>query len=376
MMAYGMPAWARAFGALRRGCRAKTMGYAPEPGLTHPTVFFAGAAAGGSGFGAHFATTLDRALATRVTVIICTAGRPKMLAACLTSVVGQAPPDGAIVDVLVVDNNPRPTVEDIVTTAAAGARFLMRVVHEPLAGIPQARNRGIDEALKGGADWIVFIDDDEVADADWLANLLAAARRFGADVVQGRLTRVYPDRLPPFVLAANHSTRRDGQELTVAYTHNVALAAWLVDPARGGLRFDEALRFTGGSDSRFFRKAHQAGAKIVAADSAVVREVQATERLTLGWQLRREFRIGAGMARTEVALDLPARERKQTPLQMIYRMVRSLVFLVASPLMLFGGVRRFERFVARALNTIASAAGGFAGLYGKLPDPYRKLDGY
>ena len=313
---------------------------------------------------------------TRVSIAICTAGRPVMLGGCLRSVVGQEPPEGCDVAVVVVDNNPAPTVGDTVAGIAAGSRFPLRTVHEPEPGIPQARNRAIGEALKGGADWLVFIDDDEVAEPGWLARLIEAGIAHKADVIQGKLVKIYPERMPWFVLPTNHSPRREGQEMTVAYTHNVAVAAWLFDPARGALRFDETLRFTGGSDSRFFRAAHKIGAKIVAADRSVVTEVQAPERLTLGWQLAREFRMGAGAARTEKALALPASERKRTPLQLVYRIVRSVVFIILSPLTLVLGVERFNRTVGKALMTIAASAGGFAGLYGKLPDPYRKLDGY
>lgn len=313
---------------------------------------------------------------TRILVAICTAGRPKMLGACLASVATQEMPANATAEVVVVDNNRAPTVAPIVATASAGSAIPMRTVHEPEPGIPQARNRAIDEALRAGVDWLVFIDDDEEAEPGWLARLIEAGIAFAADAVQGKLTKIYPERLPLFVQAVNHSSRQDGQELSVAYTHNVALARRLFDPAGLGLRFDETLRYTGGSDSRFFRAAHKMGAKIVAADRSVVTERQAVDRLTLRWQLAREFRMGAGAARTEVALALPRAERKRTPLQLAYRILRSIVFIVLSPLTLVLGWKRFERTVGRALLATASSLGGFAGLYGKLPDPYRKLDGY
>lgn len=313
---------------------------------------------------------------TKILVAICTAGRPKMLGACLASVATQEMPANASAEVVVVDNNRAPTVAPIVEGAAAGSAIPMRTVHEPEPGIPQARNRAIDEALASGADWLVFIDDDEEAEPGWLARLIEAGVGFKADAVQGKLTKLYPERLPPFVLATNHSPRRDGQELAVAYTHNVAIARRVFDPGALGLRFDESLRYTGGSDSRFFRAAHKLGARIVAADRSVVTERQAPDRLTLRWQLAREFRMGAGAARTEVALDLPRAERKRTPFQLAYRILRSILFIVLSPLTLILGWKRFERTVGRALLTIASSLGGFAGLYGKLPDPYRKLDGY
>ena len=313
---------------------------------------------------------------SRITVAICTAGRPVMLGDCLKSVTGQEMPAGFDAEIVVIDNNPAPSVGDMVAAIAAASPLPLRTVHEPQPGIPQARNRAIDEARASGADWLVFIDDDEVARPGWLARLIEAAIAHGADVVQGKLVKLYPERMPWFVIETNHAPRKEGQEMSVAYTHNVAVAAWIFDPGRGALRFDEALRFAGGSDSRFFRAARKLGAKIVATDRSVVTEIQAPQRLNLRWQLAREFRVGAGAAQTEKALDLPRQERKRTPPQLVYRILRSVVFLILSPLTLVFGVRRFERTVGKALATIASSAGGFAGLRGKLPAPYRTRDGY
>ena len=59
----------------------------------------------------------------------------------------------------------------------------------------------------------------------------------------GKLIKIYPDRLPLFVLPTNYPARREGESLEVAYTHNVAFRAWLAAPDKGGLRFDESLRF-------------------------------------------------------------------------------------------------------------------------------------
>ncbi|WP_421723933.1 glycosyltransferase family 2 protein [Bauldia sp.] len=313
---------------------------------------------------------------TKVCITICTAGRPRMLADCLHSVADQEPPEDCSVTLVVIDNNPTPQVGEIVRDATADARFPVALVHEAEPGIPHARNRGLIEALARGADWIVCIDDDEIADAGWLKNLIAAGETHQADVVQGKLVKIYPDRLPLFVMPTNYPDRNEGQPLDVAYTHNVAFRSWLVAPDRGNLRFDEGLRFTGGSDSHFFRRARKIGAKIVATDKSVVRETQVPERLSLKWQLRREYRVGAGMARSETTLGVPRRQRRRKPGQLVFRIVRMIVTIILSPLMLVFGFERFEATVAAAIRKLAASLGALSAHLGRLPTPYRKLDGH
>ena len=58
----------------------------------------------------------------------------------------------------------------------------MHYVHEPAAGVANARNAGMTQATGG---LIAFLDDDEEASPGWLAALIEAQRRFDADVVFG-----------------------------------------------------------------------------------------------------------------------------------------------------------------------------------------------
>ncbi len=299
-----------------------------------------------------------------------------MLSECLKSVTAQALPEGADVALIVIDNNPTPQASAVVDGIAAQAPFPVTLVHEPEPGIPHARNRGIDEALARGADWIVCIDDDEIADPDWLKRLIEAGAAYKADVVLGKLIKIYPERLPLFVLPTNYPARQEGEELEVAYTHNVAFASWLVRPDKGALRFDERLRFAGGSDSHFFRRARKIGARIVATEKSIVRETQVPERLNLAWQLRREYRVGAGMARSETTLDTPRRRRRRKPGQLVFRIFRMVVTILLSPLLLIFGFKRFEETVAKAMRKLAASAGALSAHLGRLPNPYRKLDGY
>lgn len=299
-----------------------------------------------------------------------------MLTDCLRSVVTQEVPQDISVDLVVVDNNQVPTVGPILDALRPESRFPIHHIHEMEPGIPVARNRGLEEALALKADWIVIIDDDEIAEPAWLSSLIEAAQTFGADVIQGKLNKIYPKPMPRFVLPINYPPRKEGQPMDVAYTHNVAFQAWLVDPARGGLRFDEQLRYTGGSDSHFFRHANKIGAKIVATERSVVTETQVTDRLSLRWQMSRSFRVGAGMVRSEKALGLAGKKRKRRPTVVVFRILRSIGTLIVSPLVLLFGFRRFESTVAHAFRNLASASGSLVGHFGFLPNPYRKIDGH
>ena len=53
-----------------------------------------------------------------------------------------------------------------------------------------------------------------------------------------------------------------------------------------------------------------------------------------------------------------------------------IVTIILSPLMLVFGFKRFETTVAVAIRKLAASAGALSAHFGRLPDPYRKLDGY
>jgi hypothetical protein len=97
-----------------------------------------------------------------VSVVIATRERPELLRACLRSLpAGEA-------EVLVVDNAPRSDATRRVAEEA-GVRYLV----EPRPGAALARNRGLAEAR---GDIVAFLDDDVVADADWLSATVGGFR--------------------------------------------------------------------------------------------------------------------------------------------------------------------------------------------------------
>jgi glycosyltransferase involved in cell wall biosynthesis len=103
-----------------------------------------------------------------ISVVVCTRGRPQRLGSCLEAVCKQDYPHFELV---VVDNAPTDDqIERIVSELAPDAPMPVRRVVEPVAGLSRARNRGAREAR---GEVIAYIDDDELPDVKWLAELSA-----------------------------------------------------------------------------------------------------------------------------------------------------------------------------------------------------------
>jgi glycosyltransferase involved in cell wall biosynthesis len=106
-----------------------------------------------------------------VTVVVPTHNRSRLLALTLQSVLWQRDVD---LEVVVVDDG---STDDTAEAVAGLGDARVRIVrHERPQGAAAARNRGIEEAT---AEWITFLDDDDLWAPDKLARQLRAARQAG-----------------------------------------------------------------------------------------------------------------------------------------------------------------------------------------------------
>jgi succinoglycan biosynthesis protein ExoM len=211
-----------------------------------------------------------------VAVCVCTFRRAS-LARTLASVRAQVLPPGMGLRVIVADNDDLPSAAGM----AEGAHY----VHAPARNISLARNACLDAA---GGDLVAFIDDDEVAEADWIARAWACLKAHGADAVFGPVRAVYPPETPAWLRAcdfhANLPQVRDGRVET-GHSCNV-----LMRPTSARFRVD--LGRTGGEDTEFFFRLHRAGWRFAICAEAIVTETVTAERLRLGWLIERRFAEG------------------------------------------------------------------------------------
>lgn len=160
--------------------------------------------------------------------------------------------------------------------------------------ISVARNALLDAAE---GDFLIFIDDDEWVEEDWLDRLLDCQREFSAHVVIGPVLPVYPPEAPAWMQKARpHYVPwgERGKRLLTGRGGNTLVDLPLI--RKLGLRFNPALGKTGGEDTDFFSRAAARGAVIIATDDAIVREEVPPSRLSTRYILRRALRAGQSYA--------------------------------------------------------------------------------
>jgi len=227
------------------------------------------------------------ALPVEVSVAICTLRRPDIQHALRSLAVQNA---GALVHmrVIVVDNDDHDGRRAEIVALGRELGLRLNYIHAPRFNISIARNAALDACETR---WLAFIDDDEVAQRDWLANLLNA--RDGHHAVFGIAQAIYPQQGVPGWIGAEdfHSNTMAAQDPPwKGYTCNVLLD---MDFTRShSLRFREELGQIGGEDTLFFRDMYKLGGRLAYAPSAIVEEPTPLSRMTIGWLFKRRFRSG------------------------------------------------------------------------------------
>lgn len=295
----------------------------------------------------------------KVVVSVITFRRPEGLAALLAGLGSlrfeRAAPELAFV---VVDNDPAGSARPVCEAASASLPGPLRYTAEPRRGLSFARNRAVAVALDEAADYLAFVDDDEVPMPDWLDELLRVAAAHRADVVAGRVLRRF-EREPPewvsrggFFLDPRMPT---GTRVRTAATSNVLISNGV--PAGMGAMFDPRFGLTGGEDTHFFLRVAAAGYRIVWADDALVEERVPPERMQLGWILRRAYRVANTWSLCE-------RELSPAPTVLAVRVVKAIGRLVLGVALLVGAPLAGRHVAVRGLWQLAFGAGNLSGLLG------------
>lgn len=226
---------------------------------------------------------------TSVDIAICTFRRPH-LAQTLASLAQIQRESHWEIRVIVADNDDTPSAKPLIEATAATFPFPIVYVHAPSRNISIARNACLAAA---NANWLAFLDDDELVCVNWLSALLSTAERTGACVVLGPVNAIYAESAATWLKqGAFHSTRPvwvQGEIIT-GYAGNALINR--LSPALGGIVFPEAQGRSGGEDTIFFSRVHAGGGMIAFAEDAVATEPVTETRATLKWLLKRQFRAG------------------------------------------------------------------------------------
>lgn len=229
-------------------------------------------------------------------ICIATYRRPTGLSQLLTALASLEVPERWHVETRVVNNDPEGNPVAF-RQSVHRTDILVRTASEPRRNIAHARNTAI---AMGHADVYVFIDDDEIPSAGWLQALLQRFDQGDADAVIGPVIGRVPDTTPRWLVRTGvfdkPGPNHDGPvSWKVGRTSSTLVSAEFI--GRDGLWFDPAYGTSGGSDTDFFRRAYQHGARLVHERRAFVYEDIEPDRCTWQAVLRRRYRAGVVFGR-------------------------------------------------------------------------------
>lgn len=135
-----------------------------------------------------------------ISVVVCTYNRSALLERVLLSLFSQKTA-GAIFEIIVIDNNSADDTAAVVKSLMADSPVNLRYFHESRQGNAYARNAGVQLAE---APVIAFLDDDVIAEANWVSTIKSA---FDGDpklaFVGGKILPVWESE-PPSWLDSSH----------------------------------------------------------------------------------------------------------------------------------------------------------------------------
>lgn len=231
-----------------------------------------------------------------ISVCICTYRRPNRLSRLLAALTRQQGAPG-ITEVVIADNDAEGSARAVVDAARAGAPWPIHYRLQPQRGIARTRNAVIAAA---SGDWLALIDDDELPEPDWLAQLWTVAQASGADGVLGPVFSETPDNAPEWIRRGEFYKRQSFASGSVVPPNNLITGNLLIRAdciRREPGPFDESFNLTGGEDGDLMLRLRNRGARFVWCQEAAVSEDLDRHRLSLRWLLARSLRGGQNHAR-------------------------------------------------------------------------------
>lgn len=314
---------------------------------------------------------------TRVAVCVITYKRPeglKRLLDGLAALTFQETAAPSLLKIVVADNDPAGSARAVCEDILPDYPWPLAYRIEPRRGIPYARNASVALARDApAADFMAFVDDDEVPEPSWLGELLRVQRLHGADVVAGPAVAHLDGQAPGWVerggffRRARFPTGFSPEPVYVA-TNNVLVRSGVLEKvgeANGGKVFDERYAMSGGSDTNLFMRVDRAGYKVVWADGAVVRDRIPASRANARWLLQRSYRFGNTHALCERDLEPSIAARALRVAKAAKQILQGLVLV--PPSVLLG-----RHALVGALRWVCRGAGMLTGVLGIRYQEYRK----
>ena len=207
-------------------------------------------------------------------------------------------------NVVVADDSSNKLVAMLLSEHIARWTFPIKIVNSSSNNISVARNLCMSNA---SGDFLAFIDDDEMADENWLYNFVDLINSSQADAAFGPVDAIYPVESKKWICLAEPFVKyvgKRGDEVATGSTCNAFVRKSIIESLN--LSFRSELGRSGGEDTAFFTEISRGGGKLVASDDALVYERVPVERLTIAHLSKRYIRGGQTYASIFFSLRNPS----------------------------------------------------------------------
>ena len=208
-----------------------------------------------------------------VAVIVPTLRRPESLERALRSLMGQTGVADRLREIVVADNDPEGSACALIERLADESPVPILWRHAPVPGVATARNTALAATT---APLIAFLDDDEAAAPDWLAQLIRGHEALGADVTFSPIRGVTPEGTGWARPYLDRFFGREGPAEDRLIDEPFGCGASLMTRATalpGPAPFDVAADQTGGEDDALFTAVRARGGRFGWAANAWVEEL-------------------------------------------------------------------------------------------------------
>jgi len=268
-------------------------------------------------------------------ICIATYKRPELLRKLLESLFTQNVPGEVFVEIIVVDNDAKETAKNICSEFKNTQKFKLYYLIQPEKNISLTRNKAVHKAI---GEYIFFIDDDEIANPNWMNSLIDALIKYNADGVFGKVISYYEEGVSDWIKKSHFfkvPVEKTGEPSKFTRTGNCVIKTNLLKSLNGP--FDPEFGLTGGEDGILFGKLSASGAKFIFSAEAFVYDFVPKDKANLNYLTKRTFRIGITYTRRII---LSSKFKLATRVYLfikgvLYTLISILLFFLCSPVKLW-----------------------------------------
>ncbi len=297
-----------------------------------------------------------------IIINICTYKRLELLEKCILSIASLQIPKKWHIQIVVIDNECNQLCYELLNNLSHSINIRIHYFSEPKLGIPFARNRACTESLNLNSDWIIFIDDDEIAQKDWLISYDLSIKKNQARIFTGPVKYIFPENYAKWLANKGLDNILDGDTLNRAATNNVMFSSSILRELSADKWFDENMKLIGGSDTEFFTRLVHYGEKIVFVKNAVMIEHVTNKRLSIKWRLGRQFLSSIIRIYVYSKLNGYKKSLLKYALEALRRVMDGLLGFSTIPIVALLPNKSIKKHIYHSLRHISKAAGLVVGL--------------